>query len=140
MVADTQVTYAGQAVQGYNKLKAIGEGLVGFSGPTMARDRSFELVTVLLTSSAVAAGDHHWAEAAASLSEDVDLLVAPRRGSVWLLSRDSLLWIEEGYYAIGTGALVALGALDAGATPSAAVRFASKRDAYTGPNVTTLRH
>ena len=48
------------------------------------------------------------------------------------------LEIDEKYYAIGSGAAVAMGAMDAGATALQAVRIACKRDPHCAPPVVSM--
>lgn len=64
-----------------------------------------------------------------------------------LTSEGKLFWwgaemvgipIEGGCYAIGSGAALALGAMEMGATPKQAIQIASKWDATTGSDVQTL--
>lgn len=46
--------------------------------------------------------------------------------------------IENDFYAVGSGAMAALGAMSMGATPKQAVAIASVWDAATGPEVQTM--
>lgn len=48
--------------------------------------------------------------------------------------------VDEPYYAIGSGAEYALGAMDAGASPQRAVELAILRDECSGPPVVTVKH
>jgi ATP-dependent protease HslVU (ClpYQ) peptidase subunit len=50
------------------------------------------------------------------------------------------LIVNEPYYAIGSGAAYAIGAMDAGASPKRAVELAAKRDDNSGLPVITMRH
>ena len=47
--------------------------------------------------------------------------------------------IDNDYYAIGSGAQLALGALSMGATPQQAIRIASKWDTSTGTEIQTMK-
>jgi hypothetical protein len=46
--------------------------------------------------------------------------------------------IEDEFYAIGTGAAYATGALEMGAKPAAAIKIAAKHDPATSPEVQTM--
>ena len=43
--------------------------------------------------------------------------------------------VDEPFYAIGSGAPIALGAMEAGANPEEAIKIACKRDIYTGRGI-----
>jgi len=66
------------------------------------------------------------------------LLVSPRR-KVFMYSGG---WYDDkhmqGYYAIGSGSIVALGAMDAGATAVEAVKIGIKRSVFCGGRVQKL--
>ena len=48
-------------------------------------------------------------------------------------------WLEHGYFAMGSGAAIALGAMGAEADPEKAVELASRHDALTRGPITVLR-
>ena len=50
------------------------------------------------------------------------------------------LTVDEPYYAIGSGAAYAIGAMDAGASPQRAVELALARDECSGPPITIVKH
>jgi hypothetical protein len=64
-----------------------------------------------------------------------------------LTTKGEILWwgtelvavpIEDEFYAIGTGAAYATGALEMGAKPAEAIRIAAKHDPSTSPEVQTM--
>jgi hypothetical protein len=67
-------------------------------------------------------------------------------GVIFCPDETALLWQRLGWarhkvdaWSMGSGGDLALGAMEAGATPEDAVRFAMKRDIYTGGEITVLR-
>jgi hypothetical protein len=67
-------------------------------------------------------------------------IVSPDMSEIRMID-DELEWytILDEYTAIGSGSAFALGALDAGATPSVAVACAIKRDIYSGEPLQLLQ-
>lgn len=58
----------------------------------------------------------------------------------WLWDHDfGAMKIENNFYAIGSGAPVAIGAMEMGASPLKAIHVAAKWDANTGGNVISLK-
>jgi ATP-dependent protease HslVU (ClpYQ) peptidase subunit len=67
-------------------------------------------------------------------------LVLTERGDLFYFDEYSK-WIKvhEPFYAIGSGAHVALGVMEAGGSPKEAIKAASKHDPFTGMGVKSLR-
>lgn len=70
--------------------------------------------------------------------DDILVLLIAVAGALVQINEDySVLHRADGLYAIGSGAAYAIGALEAGATPSEAVEIASRNDVMTGlPSLT----
>jgi 20S proteasome alpha/beta subunit len=67
---------------------------------------------------------------------DVEALHVKPDGSLWVCAGNAWLPMDyEPYYAMGSGATVALAAMDAGADAVKAVRIAIKRNTHTGGRV-----
>lgn len=67
-------------------------------------------------------------------------------GAIFTPDEVVLLWQDAGWtrhkvdaWSMGSGGDIALGAMEAGATPEEAVRIAARRDLYTGGETTVLR-
>lgn len=67
-------------------------------------------------------------------------------GVIFCPDETALLWQRQGWsrhrvdaWTMGSGGDIALGAMEAGASPEEAVRIAMTRDIYTGGDVTVLR-
>lgn len=68
--------------------------------------------------------------------EDFIAIVMRKDGSAWLYENGALHGrIKDKFYAIGSGAPFALGAMTAGATARGAVKAAAQFDCYTGGRV-----
>jgi len=67
------------------------------------------------------------------------ILIIRASGHVELLEPDGYVHYEAPFYAVGSGANLALAAMEAGASAKRAVEIASKYDANTGGGVDTLR-
>lgn len=64
--------------------------------------------------------------------EKCDVLIITPKGEMFMADQWCILYpMEEPYMAIGSGAQVAMGALDAGATAEEAIDIACERDVYT---------
>lgn len=72
--------------------------------------------------------------------DDTAALVLLPNGTVWLASYGEPMLRMNKTYAVGSGADYAMGAMLAGASPSAAVMIASRLDVNTNGNVTEKRH
>jgi ATP-dependent protease HslVU (ClpYQ) peptidase subunit len=60
-------------------------------------------------------------------------LVLTQSGDIFIFDNYTRwLKVEEPHAAIGSGQQIALGAMEAGATPKEAIKIASKKDSYTG--------
>jgi hypothetical protein len=60
-------------------------------------------------------------------------------GKIWTFSNPSLwLYVDQSYYAIGSGMNFAMGAMAAGSTPYEAVKYAEKLDPQSGMGVTKI--
>lgn len=64
--------------------------------------------------------------------------LTPSGALIWWGSEMVGIPIEEDYYAIGSGAQLALGALSMGATPKQAVQVAARWDTGTGTEIQTM--
>ena len=66
-------------------------------------------------------------------------IILSEDGKIWTFADPSKwLYIDQPYYAIGTGMNFAMGAMSAGATPYEAVKYAEKLDPQTGMGVTKI--
>lgn len=72
-----------------------------------------------------------------AVSIEVLELTSDRRIIYWGAEMVGIL-IEDEFYALGSGAMAAMGAMSMGATPKRAVAIASKWDAATGSDVQTM--
>jgi len=72
---------------------------------------------------------------------DTTIMVLKKDGSIWTWEgcTTPTMLHDHGFYAIGEGAEIAMGAMYAGATPEAAVRIAIRLNPYTGGKVRVLR-
>jgi ATP-dependent protease HslVU (ClpYQ) peptidase subunit len=67
-------------------------------------------------------------------------LVLTEEGEIFTFdSYDKWLKVNEPFGAIGSGQGIAMGAMMAGATPTEAIKIASKKDTYTGMGVKTYK-
>ncbi len=67
-------------------------------------------------------------------------LVLTQKGDIFTFDHYSKwLMVNQEYMSIGSGSLVALGAVAAGSSPKEAIKIASKLDAYTGMGIKVLR-
>lgn len=71
--------------------------------------------------------------------EDIAGLRIDPKGRMWLYEGNIWQRATGKYYAVGSGALCAMCAMDAGATALEAVKIAIKRDLWCGGKITTLR-
>lgn len=71
-------------------------------------------------------------------SDDFEALVLTAAGQVVCYDRHGRTLIQAPPVAIGTGAQIAIGAMEAGATAQEAVEIACRRDAWTSGPVDTL--
>ena len=71
--------------------------------------------------------------------DDIAGLLIDRRGRIWLYEGNIWQRISGKYYAIGSGAICALSAMDAGASAIEAVRIGIKRDVFSGGKVMSVR-
>jgi ATP-dependent protease HslVU (ClpYQ) peptidase subunit len=75
-----------------------------------------------------------------SAESDACGLLAHPDGKLELIEGGVFVAITDSYFAIGTGAPFAMGAMDAGADALKALHVAMKRDAFTAGRVQKLRH
>jgi ATP-dependent protease HslVU (ClpYQ) peptidase subunit len=73
------------------------------------------------------------------LKLDVNAIVIARNGKVSLFEENTWMELKQPHYAYGSGSLIALGAMDAGASATEAVRIAARRDTGSGGRVLTER-
>lgn len=71
--------------------------------------------------------------------EECSAIMIKPNGSMVLFEGNIWQPIEQKYYAVGSGAGVAFGAMDAGATAKRAATIGSKRDPFSGGKVRSLR-
>jgi len=72
--------------------------------------------------------------------DDILVLLIAVAGALVQINEDySVLHRADGLYAIGSGAAYAIGALEAGATPTEAVEIASRNDVMTGLPTQTIK-
>ena len=136
MAADMRVTWAGRGNDDENtrlhtahaiKIDRIGDTLVGTSGDYAAGVRFLD-----------------WLKAGGKgrrpkLDKDFRGLKLSKEG-IFYVDGDDTTWMPIGtpYYAVGSGAHYALGALEMGADPKQAVKIAMEYDPYTGGKVTVI--
>lgn len=70
---------------------------------------------------------------------DVNAIMLHPEGGVAVFDENTWLPMNEPHYAMGSGADLALGAMDAGATAKEAVKIAIKRDTNSGGRVQSLK-
>lgn len=149
MASDTTCTVDGQHVGDVQKIFRVGRWLVGFAGSTCLVRHVIETIGPLLRADDTLPG------AVADLSEFVEaldtgldnhdeleaLLAHPDHG-VWIGELTGKGWLvvqqiqpKAWGYAIGSGALPAIVALEYGATPKQAIATATKYDGSTGGRV-----
>lgn len=126
LAADTQVTHNDTIVFGMNKLYQLKCGSwFGFTG------RGDQLHVW-----------QEWVEAGmppTAVELDVSILLV-RRKQLWLFGGClPPMRVKEPYHAVGSGAVFALAAMDAGADAVQAVRIACKRDIYSGGKVRSVK-
>jgi hypothetical protein len=71
--------------------------------------------------------------------EDIAGLLINQRGHIMLYEGNIWQRIKMPYYAIGSGSIIAFGALDAGASALEAVRIACRRDPWSGGKISSVR-
>jgi hypothetical protein len=70
--------------------------------------------------------------------DDVAGLLIDRTGRAWLY--EGRIWqpVNAPYYAVGTGSIFAMGAMDAGALAVEACAIGARRDPYSGGTITSV--
>lgn len=137
MAADMRVTWPGKGNDDENtrihsahciKIERICDALIGTSGDYAAGVRF-----------------HDWMRAGCPkrlprLARDFRALKLTKEGIFYIDSTDAT-WMPQGteFYAIGSGAHYALGAMEMGADPKRAVEVAKEYDPYTGGKVMVLK-
>lgn len=71
--------------------------------------------------------------------DDINALLIDTHGRIWLYEGSIWQPIKARYYAVGSGSVFAIGAMDAGASAIEAVRIGIKRDPYSGGKVSHVR-
>jgi hypothetical protein len=71
--------------------------------------------------------------------ECVNALRIDLKGRIWLYEGNIWQRITIPYYAIGSGSIFAMAAMDAGASAIEAAKIGAKRDVYSGGKVTFVR-
>lgn len=74
-----------------------------------------------------------------TLPRQATVLLATKEKKLWLWERGWEDYSSEEYFAIGSGWVIALSAMDAGATAREAIEIACRRDIYTSGRIQTLR-
>ncbi len=71
---------------------------------------------------------------------ETELIMLDKNGQIMLMGRDLIpVHVNEAYFAIGTGADLALAAMDHGANAMDAVEYACTRDTSSKPPVTEIK-
>jgi ATP-dependent protease HslVU (ClpYQ) peptidase subunit len=125
MLADAQLTDGNVRIKYHGKIRKIGEYLVGGAGDP----ESLELFFRWYASPTARAP---------ALGKNFEAIAVSKDGIFGYGRRLVPMKIEEPFYAIGSGFGLALGALEAGATPQEAMRIACKRDAYSGIEIVEI--
>lgn len=71
--------------------------------------------------------------------EDIAGLLVDKKRRIWIYEGNIWQRVKMPFYAIGSGSIIAMGALDAGATAVEAVKIAINRDLWTGGKVTAVK-
>lgn len=131
MAADTRVTWEDPANSRLNsttivKIEYINDYIVGTSGDCAAGVRFIEWLK-------------HGGRKP-KLCRDFRALKLSSEG-LFVIDGDDTTWvrIDPQFYAIGSGAHYAIGAMEMGATPEQAVAISEKHDHYTGGPITVLK-
>lgn len=74
-----------------------------------------------------------------SLPRAATVMLATKEGKLWMWEKGWEDYTAEPYMAIGTGWVVALAAMDAGADAKKAVEIACRRDVYTSGRIQVVR-
>lgn len=126
MAADTRVTWDDESTSPSIKIEIWAQEILGSAGGFAAGLRFLE-----------------WYKAGSKgrkpkVGKDFRMLKLTKEG-LHLIDHD-LVWvkIDAPFYAIGSGAQFAVGAMEMGATPAKAIEIAMKHDSYTGGSITTL--
>lgn len=126
MAADTRVTWDDDSTSPGIKIFVCGEELIGTAGDVAAGSRFLE-----------------WYKSGGKkrkpkLTKDFKAIKLGKDG-IFLIDHDSeWVKIDDTFYAIGSGAPYALGALSMGASVKEAVEIAAKYDNWTGGIITVL--
>ncbi|USM11534.1 proteasome subunit beta [Citromicrobium phage vB_CbaS-RXM] len=67
--------------------------------------------------------------------DDWDIIVMDEDGKIGIALADKIIPLDQEYYAIGSGAATALGAMAAGASAAEAIKIAAQFDVFTNANV-----
>lgn len=126
MSADTRVTWDDESTSPGIKIERVNSEILGIAGDVAAGNRYLD-----------------WYRAGSKgrkpkVAKDFRALRLSKEG-LFLIDH-SLVWVkvDAQFYAIGSGANLAIGALEMGASPTKAVEVAAKHDNYTGGLITTL--
>lgn len=126
MAADTRVTWDDETTSASIKIEQWQNEILGAAGDFAAGMRFLE-----------------WYKAGSKgrkpkVGKDFRMLKLTKEG-LFLIDHD-LVWvkIDAPYYAIGSGAPFAIGAMEMGAAPAKAIEIAMKHDNATGGSITTL--
>ena len=126
MAADTRLTWDDESTSPGIKIERVHSEIIGIAGDVAAGNRYLD-----------------WYRAGSKgrkpkVTKDFKALRLNKEG-LYLVDHD-LVWVkvDAPFYAIGSGAQLAIGALEMGATPKQAVEIAAKHDNYTGGQITTL--
>jgi len=132
LAADTLVTEQGRRVGRTTKIFRHGELLWGFAGALQHRDVVASWLSAGLPGDTPLMETRKGARSDALIIFDGRLICFDEHGA------DSMALPQ--FYAIGSGAPYALGAMAHGASAEEAVRAAMNLDLYTGGDVTVLSH
>ena len=126
MAADKRISDSGGAAFMTTKIHRINGSLIGFCGNA---EQAMQFIEWRRNPGAKPSFNEACFEAL-ELTAAGELL--------WWGSEMIALQIEDGYFAIGSGASFALGAMAMGASPNKAIRIASQYDSATGAEVQTM--
>lgn len=131
MASDSQVTDRHVTGVQYKKIAKTGNGwLIGFAGDLGACHQAIEMNSKKMKTHKNPNKDRQ--------EDPIDGLAVSPNGEIWILCGSGWVPVMAEYYAIGTGAQVAMGALSFGASVETAVHTAIKHDVFCGGAVRVL--
>lgn len=125
MIADRQTTKGSMKYKSPGKIKRIGESIVGLAGNLDSIWAVWEWFD-------------QGAQGEFPKTEDINGIVLNKEGIFEFYTNGKLIPIAMPFHAVGSGAELAIGAMEAGADIHGAMKIALKRDAWTGFGTTYL--